>query len=241
MDSLHTVFPYHEQLSLAKIENGRDYKIVIQQWWNENDSVTQSSASVFRARSNPTLAIGTIPEPLKSRSFTFTASYTQEQGDALNWCRWKISSSDGKEEIILEDTGRIYGTAELTFPYDGFLNGRTYLIECLVQTENGVETSSFAYVSVQYTVNPIQANLTVCQSTRGNGITVKLPEIKYVPGIANTGVKISDSYLTIMLCLESKESHILAYALKYATASIFHPPTSRPYRICCLRSPARLP
>ena len=188
---------YHEQLSLAKIENGRDYKIVIQQWWNENDSVTQSSASVFRARSNPTLAIGTIPEPLKSRSFTFTASYTQEQGDALNWCRWKISSSDGKEEIILEDTGRIYGTAELTFPYDGFLNGRTYLIECLVQTENGVETSSFAYVSVQYTVNPIQANLTVCQSTRGNGITVKLPEIKYVPGIANTGVKISDSYLTI--------------------------------------------
>ena len=47
--------------------------------------------------------------------------------------------------------------------------------------------------------------------------------------------------LPVMLCLESKESHILAYALKYATASIFHPPTSRPYRICCLRSPARLP
>ena len=77
---------YQQQLSLAQIENGRDYKIVIQQWWNENDSVTQSSASVFRARSNPTLAIGTIPAPLKSRSFTFTASYTQEQGDALNWC-----------------------------------------------------------------------------------------------------------------------------------------------------------
>lgn len=188
---------YHEQLSLAKIENGRDYKIIIQQWWNETDSVTQSSASVFRARSTPTLAIGTIPKPLKSRLFTFTASYTQEQGDALNWCRWRISSSDEKEEIILEDTGRIYGTAELTFPYDGFLNGRTYLIECLVQTENGVETSSFAYVSVQYTVNPIQANLTVCQSTRGNGITVKLPEIKRVPGVKNSQIKISDSYLTL--------------------------------------------
>lgn len=188
---------YQQQLSLAQIENGRDYKIVIQQWWNEDDSVTQSSASVFRARSKPTLSIGTIPAPLKSRSFTFTASYTQEQGDALNWCRWRILSSDGKKEIILEDTGRIYGTAELTFPYDGFLNGRTYLIECLVQTENGVETSSFAYVSVQYTVNPIQANLTVCQSTRGNGITVKLPEIKRVPGVANRQIKISDSYLTL--------------------------------------------
>lgn len=188
---------YQQQLSLAQIENGRDYKIVIQQWWNENDSVTQSSASVFRARRNPTLAIGTIPTPLKSRSFTFTASYTQEQGDALNWCRWRLSAISGKKETVIKDTGRIFGTAELTFPYDGLLNGYTYMLECSIQTENGVEASTFTSVVVQYAVKPIQAALSVCQSKRGNGVMVRLPEIKRVPGIANTGVKISDSYLTI--------------------------------------------
>lgn len=47
-------------LSGAGITNGNEYKLVIQQWWSANDSVTQSSASVFITRADPTLTVSDI-------------------------------------------------------------------------------------------------------------------------------------------------------------------------------------
>lgn len=189
----YTIF--QGQLSFAGIVNGRGYKLVIQQWWNDSDSVTQSSASVFHARTSPTLSIGEVPKPLASRSFTFTADYRQEQGDSLNWCRWEITDASSGTELT--DTGKIYGTSQLMFKYDGFLNGRTYRVVCSAQTESGVEVSSNTLVSVQYTTKPIQGNITVCQSNKGNGVKITLPEVNNVPGESSGSVEIRDSYLTL--------------------------------------------
>ena len=47
-------------LSTAGITNGNEYKLLITQWWSDNDSITQSSASVFITRNEPTLAITPI-------------------------------------------------------------------------------------------------------------------------------------------------------------------------------------
>ena len=44
-------------LSSAGISNGNEYKLVIQQWWSVSDSITQTSASVFLTRANPTLTL----------------------------------------------------------------------------------------------------------------------------------------------------------------------------------------
>ena len=189
---------YQQQLSLAQIENGRDYKIVIQQWWNDNDSVTQSSASVFRARSKPVLNVGEIPNPLTTRSFLFTANYTQQQSDALNWLRWKLASLSNGIYSTIEDTGKIYGSAQLLFNYDGFITGNTYAVRCSVQTENGVEADTgWVNFFVQYETKPMSESIKTCQSTRGNGIKVTLPSINNIPGVATGDVKIQDSYLTV--------------------------------------------
>ena len=47
-------------LTMAGITNGNEYKLLITQWWSESESVTQSSASVFITRKEPTLAITPI-------------------------------------------------------------------------------------------------------------------------------------------------------------------------------------
>ena len=127
------------QLSTAGITNGSDYKIVITQWWSANDYVTQSSASIFNTRNMPTLTINAIPSPVTQRAYSFTANYSQTQGDALNWARWQIV--DVNDNIIL-DTQNIYGTSQLQCDYDGFFTGQTYKIKCTVQTESGIEVST---------------------------------------------------------------------------------------------------
>ena len=47
-------------LSSAGITNGGEYKLIIKQWWSANDSVTQSSASVFITRAAPILSVSVV-------------------------------------------------------------------------------------------------------------------------------------------------------------------------------------
>ena len=62
-------------LSGAGMENGQQYKLLIQQWWGATDaeSVIQRSASVFLTRADPVLTVAAIPSPLTVRKYAFTA------------------------------------------------------------------------------------------------------------------------------------------------------------------------
>lgn len=192
----HTITP--EQLSTAQIVNGRDYKIVIQQWWNDTDSVTQSSASVFQTRTTPSIQIGAIPTPLATRSFTFSASYYQKENEPLNWARWEISSLENGEHSIIKDTGKIYGVSELLLPYDGFLTGRAYAVRLSIQTESGVDvTTGWKDFNVNYTVTPITGELSVCQANKAHGIAITAPQINNIPATNTEGVYVNGSNMVI--------------------------------------------
>ena len=156
-------------LSSAGITNGNNYKLVIRQWWNANDSVTQSSASAFITRKAPTLTLGTITSPVSTRSYTFTATYSQAQGDALNWARWMLATSDDTDSPLY-DSGNIYGTSDLQFSYDGLFQDVTYSVRCMVQTENGISADTgWVDFSVEYYVAEIAgAVVATCGNRRGD-------------------------------------------------------------------------
>jgi hypothetical protein len=185
-------------LSANGIKNGGEYKLIIKQWWNSSDSVTQTSASAFITRSGPTLTLGTVPNPLEVREYTFSASYAQAQGDNLNWVRWEIALVDDGEYRVLKDTGRIYGTAQLQFGYDGMFSGSTYAIRCIVQTENGVEADTgWQSFAVQYEMESVSGTLTACQSRRANGARLTFPQVKNIPATITGNYTMSDSYLNL--------------------------------------------
>lgn len=79
--------------ALTGLSNGyaNGYKMLITQWWSEDDSVQQVQPSYFITRSEPTLMMDTIQNPLPIRMNTFSAAYSQEQGDTLNWFRWLLA------------------------------------------------------------------------------------------------------------------------------------------------------
>lgn len=126
-------------LSDSNITNGNEYKFVIEQWWSADDSVVQSSASVFYTRANPTVTMASIPSPVTTRAYSFTATYAQAQGDALNWARWEIADAEGD---MLYDSQNLFGVSQLQCDFDGFFTGNSYKVRCTIQTEKGIEAST---------------------------------------------------------------------------------------------------
>lgn len=179
-------------LSTAGIVNGENYKLKIKQWWGAGEFVDQTSPSAFITRATPSIAVDVVPTPLKQKSYTFYATYTQTQHDALNWVRWELENEN--EGDTLDDTGKIYGTSQLQYSYDGFADGHVYYIRCTIQTENGVEAASnWVGFLVSYETSELPGKFIACQSSRGNGVKLALPTAKDIPAEITGNYDISNS------------------------------------------------
>lgn len=209
-------------LASAGIVNGGEYKLTLTQWWGSTDaeSVTQSSAAAFITRKEPYLHIDTIPSPVQSRSRIFTATYTQAQGDALNWVRWQIAAANDKGNPIY-DSGNIY-TALLSCTYDGFFSGAdsetpNYSIRCQVQTVNGVEADTgWVDFTVYYTVSPLTGLVqTRCLPNLG-GIEVSWPKITSIPGVASGAYAMESGKLFLNAGATVTWSHVNGAAMNFA-------------------------
>ena len=149
-------------LSSAGVSNGNEYKMLITQWWSADDYVEQTTASIIVARSDPTLVLDAIDNPVTDKAYSFTATYTQAQGDAIKWVRWQIAYADDEDNPFY-DTGNIYGTGELQADYDGFLTGTNYAVKCTIETQNGVDvTTGWNDFPVSYSLPTAAGTATAC-------------------------------------------------------------------------------
>ena len=181
--------------------NGNEYTIKIKQWWGASDtaSVTQTSANAFITRAAPTVTLASLPTAFSYRSYTFSAAYSQAQGDVLNWVQWELAlvAPDG-EYTILKDSGKIYGTAELKFDYDGFFSGSSYAVRCTIQTQNGVDaTTGWNPFSVSYETVPLAGTLTAAPLRKANGISLTFPAITSIPATITGSYTLENSKLSL--------------------------------------------
>lgn len=186
-------------LASAGIVNGNEYKLIIQQWWSASDSVTQSSASAFVTRAAPALAISAIGtgNVINTRSYTFTGSYSQTQGDTLNWFRWFLATADNTDDPFF-DSGEISGTMDISCTYDGFFAGSSYAVRLTAQTENGVEADTgWVTFSVSYSVSDTSGEVTAGCVGGTDAVLVEWSGIGYIPGTASGTYTISDGQLTL--------------------------------------------
>lgn len=183
-------------LQSAGMHNGKDYKLVITQWWSDAESVTQQSASVFECRDAPTLTITPFSKPVNTWAKTWTATYMQAQGDAFFSARWMLALSDEKD-APLYDTGSIQ-TAQLQFSYDGLFTGQTYAIRCLAETENGVVADSgWVEFEVSYDVPGYSGVVTASCCRKESGVKVSWPGAYAIPGTATGDFSIENGHLIL--------------------------------------------
>lgn len=203
-------------LSGAGVTNGGNYKLVITQYWGTNESITQTSASAFVTRADPTLAIAAIPAPLAAKEYTFTGAYTQAQGDTLNWLRWQLCAQ-GAEDDPLYDTERIYGTGELRFKYDGLFSGTTYGVRLQVQTENGVQSDTgWVYFAVSYATASSTAAVQVCCNKAASGIYITWPRLASIVGRASGSYEIRGEKLALPDGSSVTWDSVTGQAMRYA-------------------------
>lgn len=187
-------------LSGAGITNGNEYKLVITQWWSANDSITQTSASAFVTRATPTLSINTIGTAgvVSTRYYSFTGSYSQAQGDVLNWFRWRIAYADGEDDPFF-DTQNVSGTMDISCSYDGFFTETDYIIRLTAQTENGVEIDTgWVPFSVSYITADTTGELSASCVGGTDAILVSWADIGYIPGTATGDVEIVNNDIAIL-------------------------------------------
>ncbi len=168
------------------ITNGNEYKFIITQWWSVSESIAQTSASVFYTREAPTVTITAIPSPLVYKTYSFTATYSQAQDDALNWARWEIKDAD---DNIIFDTHNIYGASQLQCDYDGFFTEQSYAIRLTIQTERGVEaTSGWVQFDVEYPTNEYISGLEVSCEKDKSCVALSWAAAAYIPAtVVGTG------------------------------------------------------
>ena len=185
-------------LSAAGVVNSatNSYKLLITQWWNGDESVEQSSASVFIARDNPTVSITNFESTISTISYTFLGSYSQAQGDPIEWARWQISGSANND--VLVDTGRIYGVGELKTSYDGFLNGNNYIIRLSGETINGIEfDTGWQTFVVSYDLEILDGMMKACGRKDTDAIEVSFPSPLFTVGAGTGGWEIEDDILVL--------------------------------------------
>lgn len=183
--------------ALSGLSNGfsSGYKMVITQWWN-GGNIQQTSPSFFITRLSPTLSITPTPVTVTGRSATFTADYTQAQGDTLDWFRWMLATADDLDNPI-EDSGNIFGTEDIQVTYDGLFTDTQYAVRCMIQTESGQQADTgWKPFNVTYTVSDMDGYVTACKSPL-EGIVVQWPRISYIPGKPNGSYNIAGGNLNL--------------------------------------------
>lgn len=164
---------YSAGTGLNALTNGNQYKIKIRQWYSSSSSdyIDQRSMSVFYCRAIPSVSIAiedgtgsSVSTYLTTRDATFTGTYTQTQGDPLAWFQWALYALvNVTGKVQLATSGKIYGSTELKFEYDGFVNHTDYEIQFKIQTANGQERTATSDFSTSWSESDLPATTTVCK------------------------------------------------------------------------------
>lgn len=108
----------------------------------------KSFDTYFKARKTPEVKIINIPtDVVDNRTYTFTGSYSQEEG--VTWKYYQFDLYDSNNNVA-DTTGRIT-TGEITYTFDGFLDNSTYSIELIVENQDDtIVTTGRQYFNVDY-------------------------------------------------------------------------------------------
>lgn len=183
------------------LTDGNSYLLKITQYWGSGQSnfVEQYSPSHFITRTAPSLTITDFVKPVATISQTFTASYTQAQGDPINWARWQFASVVNGTREMIDDTGEI-NTSVLSYTTDGMQSGSSYAINCIVETSSGVVTPDiWQEFTVSYTDAETSGGLSIDCSDKVSNLLEwnQFADYSSIPGIAEGSINYADDGLSL--------------------------------------------
>lgn len=193
---LFTYAPGVTWASLGLLDGG-EYKLKITQHWdNATDAahtVVQNSESAFVTRTAPSLSISAFADPVITVQKAFSATFTQAQGDVVNWVRWVLTNTTTGETV--DDTQEI-NTSLLAYTADGLLTDNDYTISCTVETSAGVTVTAQEDFSVSYSAGSADGSI-VLSCTDDEGILLSWSTAVSIPGTATGTYTLQDGKINL--------------------------------------------
>lgn len=156
----------------------------ITQWWGigSNDYVVQQSPSPYIVRKEVSAYFSPNGDasPITGRNGTFTGSFSNARQDGMMWIRWILTRKDTGQ--VVKDTGRLYGSVDPTFTYDGFLPG-VYTLSLSGETSAGLKSAHGEYnVYVLYDISDTGLSFTASRDCNGeSAVSVRWPRLQHIP------------------------------------------------------------
>ena len=141
----------------------------------------QNAPSAFITRTEPSLNIDAFTTPVISSVQSFSATYSQAQGDIVSSVRWQLYNSNDTTTPI-DDTGIIY-TPVLEYEYNGLFNNTNYIVMCTVETSSGVSVTSQTSFAVQYSEESYDGEFTAQCLAQEDANFLTWDPLENIPGV----------------------------------------------------------
>ena len=145
---------------------------------------------IVYARQTPTVTINNIPATLTLKYHTFEGVYTQSDNVPIVYHQFDLymQGEDGTTSLI-NTSGKGY-SANLSYTYDGFRTGNTYLIKLTVENDMGiiVETNPYSF-TVSYDIVEYLQQPKASFNSRQNAI-----DISWVTPVEHDGISSSGEF-----------------------------------------------
>jgi hypothetical protein len=183
-------------LPANSLTNNLEYKYQLEVFSNAQSVL--SEFIFFKTNTTPIITM-TVPSSISTTSSIFSATYSQAQSIPFN--KFKFILYDSVDEILLS-SGWQYGY-NLTYTFDGFVNNKTYKVECITDSQYSLGGSSGKKTFSVSFVAPDAANILQAIPDNNNG-TVQIGwssidetyakvigTYSYVTGKFNKGVQLN--------------------------------------------------
>ena len=189
--------------AIQQYANGKSYQMYMRLYWGntEAESVWLQSPVAFQTVAVPTFTAASHSTDITERQHTF--DFLTFSDPDLQWFRWILSYNTGTVDDpaigeTIYDTGRIFGSGNMTMYYDGFLSGREYIVQCICCSANGIVVESDLYpFTGAYDAIELDLPLKVAALGSGSALKVSWTGANYIPGKPYGDYSISGGMLSI--------------------------------------------
>ena len=157
-----TISSYNVDTGLAVVSSAfASAPAVGTQYYIYSDFIETVPDYIVYARRTPGVSISNIPTLLTLKYYTFQGVYNQSDNVPIVYHKFDLylQNNDGSRTLI-DTSGKVY-SANLSYTYDAFRTGSTYLIQMTVENDMGVITTTdlysfnVSYDIVEYLQQPV--------------------------------------------------------------------------------------
>lgn len=175
---------YEKETGIATLSSSLFSVPTVGTQYNIYSNNLTSNDFYFRARTTAKLNLTTIPSVIDSKSYTFSATYTQAEDVGFKYYEWTIYNQEGS---IISTSGTI-NSGKIEYTFDGFINGNTYGVGLVLENQDGeVLSVTPQYFNVSYALPELNNAPIATVNCEKTSI-----DLTWSPLLINQGEAISD-------------------------------------------------